>query len=124
QLAPFGPVDGGADDGPDGAQAAEPLAHDLDDLGSNDMGPQEELRPLRTPAGAATRGRRRGLEVGRRSTVTMRLDPRRQMMLRLASTVKNRSAQQVMTAALDQYLADIPEIETLAAQAKRDRHDR
>ena len=57
---------------------------------------------------------------GRRAAFTLRLDAKRHLKLRLASTVKNRSAQQLVTAALDKYLAEIPEIEALAAQVTRD----
>ena len=57
---------------------------------------------------------------GRRAAFTLRLDAKRHLKLRLASTVKNRSAQQLVTQALDKYLAEIPEIEALAAQVKRD----
>jgi hypothetical protein len=64
--------------------------------------------------------RRRANDDGRRAAFTLRLDAKRHLKLRLASTVKNRSAQQLVTAALDKYLADIPEIEALAAQVKRD----
>ena len=56
----------------------------------------------------------------RRAAFTLRLDAKRHLKLRLASTVKNRSAQQLVTAALDKYLAEIPEIEALAAQVQRD----
>jgi|SRR5688572_17901532 hypothetical protein len=55
-----------------------------------------------------------------RAAFTLRLDAKRHLKLRLASTVKNRSAQQLVTAALDKYLAEIPEIEALAAQVTRD----
>jgi predicted HicB family RNase H-like nuclease len=75
-------------------------------------------------AGTARATRRKALEAGRRAAFTLRLDARRHLMLRLASTVQNSSAQQLVTAALDQYLAEIPDIETLADQVKRDRHDR
>ncbi|OYW45624.1 MAG: hypothetical protein B7Z08_05165 [Sphingomonadales bacterium 32-68-7] len=57
---------------------------------------------------------------GRRAAFTLRLDAERHLKLRLASTVKNRSAQQLVTEALDQFLAEIPEIAALAAQVKRD----
>lgn len=57
----------------------------------------------------------------RRAAFTLRLDAKRHLKLRLASTVKNRSAQQLVTQALDKFLAEIPEIEALAAQVKRNR---
>ena len=55
----------------------------------------------------------------RRAAFTLRLDAKRHLKLRLASTVKNRSAQQLVTQALDKFLAEIPEVEALAAQVKR-----
>ena len=64
--------------------------------------------------------RRKVADIGRRAAFTLRLDAKRHLKLRLASTVKNRSAQQLVTAALDKYLAEIPEIEALAAQVTRD----
>jgi hypothetical protein len=56
----------------------------------------------------------------RRAAFTLRLDAKRHLKLRLASTVKNRSAQALVTQALDKFLADIPEIEALASQLERD----
>ncbi|MGZ3265603.1 MAG: hypothetical protein ACXWI4_07915, partial [Croceibacterium sp.] len=56
----------------------------------------------------------------RRAAFTLRLDAKRHLKLRLASTVRNRSAQQLVTEALDRFLNDIPEIEALAAQVQRD----
>jgi hypothetical protein len=57
---------------------------------------------------------------GRRAAFTLRLDAKRHLKLRLASTVRNRSAQQLVTEALDRFLNDIPEVEALAAQVQRD----
>jgi hypothetical protein len=155
-----------------GAQAAQAVVQDLDeeleDLGWNDMGHDDELtheaqvialtpsppnpeaeaesrvvdavaraemaaaagepevlrqqREVVASIGAPRRDqiRRKANDDGRRAAFTLRLDARRHLKLRLASTVKNRSAQQLVTAALDKYLAEIPEIEALAAQVKRD----
>lgn len=68
------------------------------------------------------RPERRNVEAidSRRAAFTLRLDARRHLKLRLASTIKNRSAQQLVTQALDKFLAEIPEIEALAAQVQRD----
>ena len=68
-----------------------------------------------------SRPRRVANDEARRAAFTLRLDAKRHLKLRLASTVKNRSAQQLVTQALDQFLASIPEVEALAAQVKRDR---
>lgn len=65
------------------------------------------------------RARRKANDDGRRAAFTLRLDAQRHLKLRLASTVRNRSAQQLVTQALDQFLAGIPEIDALAAQVKR-----
>jgi hypothetical protein len=62
----------------------------------------------------------RASSFSRRAAFTLRLDAKRHLKLRLASTVRNRSAQQLVTEALDRFLNDIPEIEALAAQVKRD----
>ena len=78
--------------------------------------------PVREPAQRepARRKPAKSEDFARRAAFTLRLDAKRHLKLRLASTVKNRSAQQLVTAALDKYLAEIPEIEALAAQVTRD----
>jgi hypothetical protein len=174
QLAPLTGMSGGA-------QAAQALAQDpdeeLEDLGWNDMGHEDDsdhddhlygaqvfaLTPPPANAEAAAESRvvdavaraemaatagepnvlkqrrevvasiggngrepsrlkavDKSIDAGRRAAFTLRLDAKRHLKLRLASTVKNRSAQQLVTAALDKYLAEIPEIEALAAQVTRD----
>lgn len=59
------------------------------------------------------------VEQGKRAAFTLRLDPERHLKLRLASTIGGRSAQQIVTDALDAFLSDMPELSTLAAQVKR-----
>ena len=82
---------------------------------------REIVSALATRAPASRRAANDGANnSGRRAAFTLRLDARRHLKLRLASTVKNRSAQQLVTQALDQFLADIPEIEALAAQVSTD----
>ena len=51
---------------------------------------------------------------GRKAAFTLRLDGERHLRLRLANAVTGRSAQQIVTEALDRFLASIPEIESLA----------
>lgn len=55
----------------------------------------------------------------RRAAFTLRLDAERHLKLKLAATVSGESAQQIVTRALDQMLADMPEIENLATHVKR-----
>ena len=69
------------------------------------------------------RARRKGAEQkmsagqdARRAAFTLRLDADRHLKLKLASAVTGESAQQLVTQALDLLLADMPEIETLAAE--------
>lgn len=69
---------------------------------------------------APKRSRRSALEQGRRAAFTLRLDAERHLRLRLAATMQNRSAQQLVTEALDVFLADIPELDGLAARVRRD----
>jgi hypothetical protein len=49
-----------------------------------------------------------------KSAFTLRLDPDRHLKLRLACALTGRSAQQLVTEALDEYLAARPELEALA----------
>ena len=54
-----------------------------------------------------------------KAAFTLRLDRERHLKLRLACAVDGRSAQQLVTDALDQMLERMPELEGLAAKAKR-----
>ncbi|HWJ37670.1 MAG TPA: hypothetical protein VNR86_02780 [Sphingomicrobium sp.] len=54
-----------------------------------------------------------------KAAFTLRLDPNRHLKLRLACAVDGRSAQQLVTDALDQLLERMPELDGLAAKAKR-----
>ena len=51
----------------------------------------------------------------RKAAFTLRLDADRHLLLRLACVVQNRSAQQIVTEALDRLLADMPDLTKLAA---------
>lgn len=110
---------------------------DLEDLGWNDLGEAEiapgakpvivqhqealaaAIAPFETEA-APRRRMKAGKEVrsalaeGRKAAFTLRLDSYRHLRLRLASTLTDRSAQAVVTDALDRYLAELPEVEALA----------
>ncbi|HEY5723432.1 MAG TPA: hypothetical protein VIT45_14040 [Allosphingosinicella sp.] len=49
-----------------------------------------------------------------KAAFTLRLDPDRHLRLRLATAVTRRSAQQIVTGALDEYLNSLPELDALA----------
>jgi hypothetical protein len=54
-----------------------------------------------------------------KAAFTLRLDPQRHLKLRLACAVDGRSAQMIVTDALDQLLATMPELDAMAAKANR-----
>jgi hypothetical protein len=58
---------------------------------------------------------------GRKAAFTLRLDADRHLKLRLASAIIGRSAQQMVTEALDSFLGSLPEVDRLAQQLPRSR---
>ena len=54
-----------------------------------------------------------------KAAFTLRLDPERHLKLRLACAVSGRSAQLLVTDALDQLLGNMPELDAMADKAKR-----
>jgi hypothetical protein len=68
-----------------------------------------------------SRPRRQALNEGRRAAFTLRVDAERHLKLRLACTLDNRSAQQLVTEALDRFLDALPDVATLAAQVSKAR---
>jgi hypothetical protein len=52
-----------------------------------------------------------------KAAFTLRLDPSRHLKLRLACAVTARSAQQIVTDAVDRLLADMPELDSMAERA-------
>lgn len=121
-------------------QAFVPAPAALDDLGWNDMGTPapippvlaeraaltEAITPQPEPAAEAppvhvvrsvslaTAARlRRETAHGGRAAFTLRLDEARHLQLRLASAITSRSAQQLMTVALDDLIAALPEVAAL-----------
>jgi hypothetical protein len=54
-----------------------------------------------------------------KAAFTLRLDPDRHLKLRLACAVNGRSAQQLVTDALDELLGLIPDLDAMASKAKR-----
>lgn len=53
---------------------------------------------------------------GKKAAFTLRLDAERHLKLRLACAVTGRSAQQIVTGALDDLLASLPEVDALASR--------
>lgn len=57
--------------------------------------------------------------VGRRAAFTLRLDTDRHLLLRMASTVSGRSAQSLLTEALDRMIDEMPQVRSLAENARK-----
>ncbi|MEH3047955.1 hypothetical protein [Sphingomonas adhaesiva] len=110
-----------------------------EDLGWNDMGSPEPVVPALvpeplplvleeraqlvaalTPAPVATpvvvEAPVARVAGGRKAAFTLRLDADRHLRLRLASAVRGRSAQQIVTEALDALIGTMPEVDALQAQ--------
>jgi len=63
---------------------------------------------LEKPADSTPAPRKPAKMQGKRAAFTLRLDQERHLKLRLACTVRGRSAQQLVTDALDALLAEMP----------------
>jgi hypothetical protein len=74
-----------------------------------------------TPVPAPRRAPKARSAPGTRSKAafTLRLDPSRHLKLRLACAVNGRSAQQIVTDALDGLLQNMPELDAMAEKANR-----
>jgi hypothetical protein len=75
--------------------------------------PASKPAPRRAPRPRAAAGSKG------KAAFTLRLDPDRHLKLRLACAVDGRSAQQLVTDALDHLLERMPDLDGLAAKAKR-----
>jgi len=75
--------------------------------------PVAQVAPRRAPRTRAAPGAKG------KAAFTLRLDPERHLKLRLACAVHGRSAQQIVTDALDGLLANMPELEVMAEKANR-----
>lgn len=76
--------------------------------------PAPKAAPVKAPAAVVKLPKRVASAPGRKAAFTLRVDAQRHLRLRLATAVTGRSAQQLVTEALDHLLASIPEIESLA----------
>lgn len=73
-----------------------------------------EPAPVSVRAEIVSLPKRAATPAGRKAAFTLRLDADRHLRLRLACAITGRSAQQIVTGALDRLLATIPEIDALA----------
>ena len=87
------------------SREVQPLAEDFAVLEAARKQKREAKKPR-----PATKSRTRKAT----TAFTLRMDPDRHLKLRLATAVKNISAQQLVTKAVDEYLRSIPELDGLA----------
>ncbi|MFN3944821.1 MAG: hypothetical protein ACK4K7_07820 [Allosphingosinicella sp.] len=81
--------------------------------------PESEPEPVAIPAAVVKLPRRRakaGAVAKAKAAFTLRLDADRHLKLRLASAILGRSSQQIVTEALDDLIASLPEVEALAGR--------
>ena len=87
---------------------------------AEELGAEEEAvsaEPAAAPALVVEMPRRRAAVSARdKAAFTLRLDSERHFRLRLACALTGRSAQQIVTGALDEILKTFPEIDALAGQ--------
>ena len=123
--------DGEDEDGEYVDETAELYDPDAEDAAPIATGsPEAEYEPepapvvamsVRAAAPARTRRPRAAPGSKGKAAFTLRLDPARHLKLRLACAVNGRSAQQLVTDALDQLLDSMPELDSMADKAPRKR---
>ncbi len=112
------------------AELYDPEAEEAEPVDAAKQEVEHEPMPVVTipvraaaPAPAPARPRRPRAAPGSKgkAAFTLRLDPSRHLKLRLACAVGGRSAQQLVTDALDQLLETMPELDSMAERAPRKR---
>ena len=83
------------------------------------VAPPAPVETVRAPAPRLSRTPRAAPGSKDKAAFTLRLDAERHLKLRLACAIDGRSAQMLVTEALDQLLASMPELEAVAEKAKR-----
>jgi hypothetical protein len=81
--------------------------------------PPAAVETVRAPAQRRPRKPRAAPGSKEKAAFTLRLDGDRHLKLRLACAIGGRSAQMLVTEALDQLLASMPELDAMAEKAKR-----
>ena len=92
------------------AELYEPEAQQAPSFAVATVPTRAQHRPRQPRAEPGTKGK---------AAFTLRLDTERHLKLRLACAVSNRSAQRLVTDALDALLSDMPELEAMARKAKQ-----
>jgi hypothetical protein len=127
RLSSFSPEDSGDEEEIDEtAELYDPEAEDelADEAVEEQPLPKAKSKPFVAKAEPAPAPRRQPKPRAApgakgKAAFTLRLDPERHLKLRLACAVDGCSAQTLVTRALDQLLERMPELEAMAAKAKR-----
>jgi hypothetical protein len=103
------------------SEEADPAPERVSDPAPVLVIPQPVAASIVAPVATPARPRRPRAAPGSKgkAAFTLRLDPSRHLKLRLACAVDGRSAQQLVTDALDQLLRAMPELESMAEKAPR-----
>lgn len=112
-------------------EVIEPVAAEIVSLIPNAFSPPAERPEVlrqqdevaeRITAPSRKRGQRRAAAAeGRRAAFTLRLDTERHLKLRLACTLTGKSAQQLVTDALDRLISELPDVSALAVKVSEGR---
>jgi hypothetical protein len=100
----------GVDDAEEADETAEPFDGEVEPVAILPAAVPAPRRSVTPRAAPGSKGK---------AAFTLRLDPERHLKLRLACAVNGRSAQHLVTDALDQLLGAMPELEAMAGKAKR-----
>ena len=102
-------------------ETAEICDPENDELPEQPVARAPVLEVVKVPAPAPRRSSRARAAPGSKgkAAFTLRLDPERHLKLRLACAVSGRSAQLLVTDALDQLLSGMPELDAMAQKANR-----
>jgi len=130
RLSAYSPDESSEEEIDDTAELYDPEAEEAEEVCAEPEAEQVDLPVVNpepafiaraAPAPAPRRQRRPRAMAGSKgkAAFTLRLDPERHLKLRLACAVDGRSAQILVTQALDKLLADMPELDVLATKAKR-----
>ena len=96
-------------------ETAEPFEAESEEVAP----PAVVVAPVQAPAPRRAPRPRSAPGSKGKAAFTLRLDPARHLKLRLAYAVDGRSAQQIVTDALDRLLTDMPQLDAMAEKAKR-----
>ncbi|HEU5481808.1 MAG TPA: hypothetical protein VFU80_01780 [Sphingomicrobium sp.] len=122
RLSAYNPEDAGDEEVDETAELYEPGAEDAveeEGAAAAEAEPTPTVRAAPAPVARRPRSPRAAPGTKEKAAFTLRLDKDRHLKLRLACAVDGRSAQLLVTEALDALLAGMPELDSMAGKAKR-----